>query len=71
MGVVCQVVGYLCLTYALGHLPATVTSVILLGVAPLTALLALGLFGETMGPGQMVGGAMVLAGVWVVSRAKG
>ena len=68
LGVVCQVTGYLCLTYALGHLPATVTSVVLLAVAPLTALLAFGLFGERMTLPQIVGGVFVIAGVWIVSR---
>ncbi len=48
LGFICQLVGYFCLTYALGHVPATVSSVILLAVAPLTALLAFLLFGEAM-----------------------
>ncbi len=69
LGLVCQVLGYFCLTYALGHLPATVTSVVLLTVAPLTAVFAFGLFGERMTLAQVAGGVFVIAGVWVVSRA--
>jgi drug/metabolite transporter (DMT)-like permease len=68
LGLVCQVIGYFCLTYALGHLPATVTSVVLLTVAPLTAVLAFGLFGERMRLLQIVGGLFVIVGVWIVSR---
>lgn len=68
LGLVCQVTGYFCVTYALGHLPGTVTSVVMLAVAPLTALSAFGLFRERMTMLQMVGGAFVIVGVWIVSR---
>src|SRR6266478_6631965 len=40
LGLISQLGGYLALTYAMGHLPATVTSVSLLSQVPLTALLA-------------------------------
>ncbi|HEX3967710.1 MAG TPA: DMT family transporter [Edaphobacter sp.] len=69
LGLVCQLTGYFCLTYALGHLPATVTSVILLAVAPLTAGFAYVIFGERMTMIQVFGGVLVLIGVWVVSNA--
>ena len=35
LGMICQVGGYTCFTYALGHLPATVSSVAMLAVTPL------------------------------------
>jgi drug/metabolite transporter (DMT)-like permease len=70
LGLVCQVLGYFCLTYALGHLPATVTSVVLLTVAPLTAVFAFGILGERMTLAQIAGGVFVIAGVWVVSRTS-
>jgi drug/metabolite transporter (DMT)-like permease len=69
LGFVCQLVGYLCLTYALGHLPTTTTSVVMLAVAPLTALLALLLFKEQMTGLQLLGAGLVLLGVWIVSRS--
>lgn len=69
LGLICQLTGYFCLTYALGHLPATVTSVVLLAVAPITALFAFGLFREHMTILQGIGGALVILGVWIVSRA--
>jgi drug/metabolite transporter (DMT)-like permease len=68
LGFVCQLAGYYCLTYALGHLPATVSSVVLLAVAPLTALLAFFLFGEAMTWLQLLGGGLILAAVWIVTR---
>ena len=63
LAVVCQLLGYFFLTYALGHLSSTVTSVTLLLIAPLTAVIALALFGESVGGPQVVGGALVLVGV--------
>lgn len=71
LALVCQVAGYFSLTYALGHLPATITSIILLAVAPLTALFALALFGERMTPLQLLGGALVLLAVWLAGRLRG
>jgi drug/metabolite transporter (DMT)-like permease len=70
LGLVCQLSGYYCLTYALGHLPATITSVVLLAVAPLTAVWALFFFNEQMTLLQWCGGGLILAAVWVVGRQK-
>jgi drug/metabolite transporter (DMT)-like permease len=69
LGLVCQLLGYFCLTYALGHLPATVTSLILLASAPLTAVFALFIFAERMTFIQIFGGGLVLLGVWIVTGA--
>ncbi|HEY9450424.1 MAG TPA: DMT family transporter [Gemmatimonadaceae bacterium] len=68
LGLVVQVGGYLAVTYALGHIRATVTSVSLLSQAPLTALLAIPLLGEHLSATQALGGALVLGGVYVVNR---
>ncbi|MEX2271575.1 MAG: EamA family transporter [Vicinamibacterales bacterium] len=70
LGVVSQVGAYLCIAYALGHLPATVVSIGLLAQAPLTALLAATLLGERLTPLQLLGGILVLAGIYVVNRAE-
>lgn len=56
------------ITYALGHLPATLTSVGLLAQAPLTALLAIPLLGEPLFVTQVIGGILVLTGIYVVNR---
>lgn len=65
-----QVVGQLLVAHALGRLPATLTSIVLLSQAPATALLAWPLLGEPIRAGQVVGGALVLAGILVVTRAR-
>jgi drug/metabolite transporter (DMT)-like permease len=70
LGLITQLGAYLALTYALGHLPATVTSVALLGQIPLAALLSVPLLGEPITTLQLVGGAFVLGGVLLVKREK-
>jgi len=70
LGLVCQVGGYYGLTYALGHLPVTVSSVLWLTIAPLTAVFAWMIFGERMSPMEIAGGALVLTGVWIVGRRE-
>jgi drug/metabolite transporter (DMT)-like permease len=67
LGLISQLGAYLALAYALGHLPATVTSVGLLAQSPLTALLAVPLLGEPLTAPYLAGGALVLAGIYVVS----
>jgi drug/metabolite transporter (DMT)-like permease len=68
LGLISQLGAYYALVYALGHLPATVTSVGLLTQLPLTAVLAALLLHEPVTASQVLGGALVLAGVYVVNR---
>lgn len=68
LGLISQLGGYLALTYALGHLPATVTSVSLLSQVPLTAFLAAFLLAEPLSGTQILGGALVLSGVGLANR---
>lgn len=68
LGLISQLGGYLALTYALGHLPATITSISLLTQGPLTAVLAALLLSEPLTLAQIVGGALVLAGVGLAHR---
>lgn len=70
LGLVTQLGGYLALTYALGHLPATITSVSLLTQGPLTAVMAAVLLGERLTVPMIVGGALVLFGVGLAHRQK-
>lgn len=65
-----QLGAYYALVYALGHLPATLTSVGLLAQVPLTAILAVPLLGETLTWPQVAGGLLVLAGIAVVNRGS-
>jgi drug/metabolite transporter (DMT)-like permease len=68
LGFISQLASYYALVYALGHLPATVTSVSVLAQVPLTALLAAALLGEPLSSAQIAGGLVVLSGIYVVSR---
>jgi drug/metabolite transporter (DMT)-like permease len=68
LALVTQVVGHLSVAYSLGKLPVSVTSVALLGQAPITAILAVPLLGETLSALQVLGGVLVLVGIYVVNR---
>lgn len=70
LGLVSQLGGYLFLTFALGHLPATITSISLLTQGPLTAAMAAVLLGEPLSLTQILGGILVLAGVGLAHRQK-
>jgi drug/metabolite transporter (DMT)-like permease len=70
LGLVSQLGGYLALTYALGHLPATITSISLLTQGPLTAAMATVLLGEPLTLPQVVGGTLVLLGVGLAHRQR-
>lgn len=71
LGLVSQLMAYYALVYALGHLPATIMSVGLLAQVPCTAALAWLLLGEPLSAIQILGGAVVLAGIVVVNRDGG
>lgn len=70
LGLISQLGGYLALTFALGHLPATITSISLLTQGPLTAAMAVVLLGEPVTLSQVVGGALVLSGVGLAHRQR-
>jgi drug/metabolite transporter (DMT)-like permease len=65
-----QLMGHFFVAYALGHLPVTFSSVVLLAQAPLTALLAWPLLGEPLRLAQVVGGLLVLSGIFVVNSSR-
>ena len=67
-GLVSHLGGYLAINYALGHLRATSVSVSLLSQPMITALLAIPLLGELLSAQQIAGGALVLAGIYLVNR---
>lgn len=70
MGLIVQLLGWLAINYAQGHLPATLVAPTLLGQPVITALLAGPILGEALGPGQVAGGVVVLAGVYLVHRSR-
>jgi len=71
VALITQVGAYLAINYALGHLPASIVSPTLLGQPVLTALLAVPLLGQPLSPAQIIGGVVVLAGIWIVHRQRG
>jgi drug/metabolite transporter (DMT)-like permease len=68
LGLISQLTAYFALAYALGHLPATITAVGLLAQVPLTASLAVPLLGERLTAVQIIGGLLVLVGIYVVNQ---
>ena len=65
-----QVIGYLAIAYALGHLPASVVSPTMILQPMLTAFLAIPLLGEMLQPAQWLGGLAVLAGIYMVHYSR-
>jgi drug/metabolite transporter (DMT)-like permease len=67
--VVSQLIGYMSLAYALGHLPASIVSPTMILQPIVTTLLAIPLLGEIPTIWQGIGGAIALAGIFVVNQA--
>lgn len=68
-GLISQVGGYFSIVYALGHLSAAVVSPTMIAQPVLTALLAIPFLGEALFPGQLVGGVVVLLGIFLVNTS--
>jgi drug/metabolite transporter (DMT)-like permease len=66
---VSQLIGYLAITYALGHLPASIVSPTLIGQPILTTILAIPMLGEIPTSTQWIGGAIALAGIYIVNQS--
>ena len=68
LAVVSQILGQGLIAYAFAHLPASLSSVSLLIQPVMATLFAWILFHEQVGAAQLVGGAVVLAGIWIARR---
>ena len=68
LGLVSQFGGWLAISYSLGYLRAASVSVCLLGQPVVTALLSIPILGEYLHLNQIIGGAFVLAGIYLVNR---
>jgi drug/metabolite transporter (DMT)-like permease len=67
--IVSQLIGYVSLAYALGHLPASIVSPTMILQPVVTTILAIPLLGETPGIWQAIGGAIALAGIYLVNQS--
>jgi drug/metabolite transporter (DMT)-like permease len=67
--VVSQLIGYMALAYALGHLPASIVAPTMVLQPVVTALLAIPLLNEVPGIWQGIGGMIALVGIYIVNRS--
>lgn len=70
LGLVPQLLGWLSINQALGHIKPTVASVILLSQSVFTALFSVPILGETLNVHEIVGAAIVLTGIYLVSYRR-
>lgn len=68
---VSQIIGYVSVSYALGHLPASVVAPTMIGQPVMTTILAIPLLKEVPQPIQLLGGIAVLAGIYLVHQSHG
>ena len=70
LALITQILGQGLIAYAFAHLPASLSSVSLLIQPVVAAAAAWMLFAEPVGPAQFIGGAIVLAGIWLAKRGS-
>ena len=70
LAVITQMLGQGLIAYAFAHLPASLSSVSLLIQPVMATFFAWKLFNEAVGPVQFVGGAIVLAGIWLARKGS-
>ena len=67
--IVSQTIGYISISYVLGHLPARIVSPTLIGQPIMTTILAIPLLSEIPSLIQVVGGLVALAGIYIVNQS--
>ena len=70
LALVTQILGQGLIAYAFAHLSASLSSVSLLIQPVVATLAAWAIFGEPVGAVQVIGGAIVLAGIWVSKKGS-
>jgi drug/metabolite transporter (DMT)-like permease len=68
LGLVPQFIGWLAINYAMGHLPAARVSVTLLGQSVVTAILGIFFLNELLSFADIIGGMLVLLGIFLVNQ---
>lgn len=69
-GLICHLIGWLCINYALGFIPAAIVSPTLLIQPVLTSIFSFFLLHEILRTEQILGGFVVIFGVYLVNRRK-
>ncbi len=67
-GIICHLAGWLCINYSLGFLPAAIVSPTLLIQPVLTSIISFFLLNETLRNEQIIGGFIVIFGVYLVNK---
>ncbi len=70
LALVTQLLGQGLIAYAFAHLSASLSSVSLLIQPVMASIFAWLLFGEAIGGAQFIGGAVVLAGIWIAKKGS-
>ncbi len=70
LGFISQVAGVSAIAWATGHLPASFVSVGLLSQPVMTAILAFVLLDEGFTPMQLIGGLLILTGIYLAATAQ-
>ncbi len=68
LGLIPQVIGWLSINQALGHIKPTIASVSLLSQSVFTAIFALPVLGEMLTFSELSGAVLVLTGIYLVNR---
>jgi drug/metabolite transporter (DMT)-like permease len=66
--IVSQLIGYMALAFALGHLPASVVAPTMILQPVTTTILAIPLLNEIPNPWQVFGGLIALSGIYIINR---
>ena len=69
-GLICHLIGWLSINYALGIIPAAIVSPTLLIQPVLTFIFSFFLLNETLRNEQIIGGLIVIFGIYLVNRGK-
>ena len=70
LGLITHLTGWISINYAMGHLPHGPASVGLLGQSVVTALLAMPLLSQFLSVFQIIGGLLVLSGIFLVNMKR-
>jgi drug/metabolite transporter (DMT)-like permease len=69
-GIISQICGYFCMTYALGHIPASIVSPTMIASPVISSLLAIPIAGESLSLFQIAGGLLVFLGIFLVNKTQ-